>query len=322
MNQRGFTLVELLVSMALAAILLASLASTVFIIGQSQDQQTNTAALAREADFALRRMSMATSASNRLLLPLHDRLDSVYTEHSREQFVPAAAPSPGTTFDTAVLAVALGAHSDLDFDGVPDADNDGDGLIDEDWPADQTNDGATGLVNLDDDGDGLVDEAVFFATTDDDEESILDVEAVNGLDDDNDGSVDDDTDDDMNRDGEAGIAGLDDDGDGSIDEGSRNDDDEDGSVDEDWLDAHAFYLSGSDLVERLPVPWDANGDSAQDGLDYLESIVATGVTYFSVQLLTSAYAPAQLLEVGLILEDSDGFQVKRTLRLRVQKESS
>lgn len=317
MSQRGFTLVELLVSMAMAVVLLASLASTGFVIDQSRNQQNSIAALNRAADFAIRRMQLATGDSNRLLLPLHDRPGTTYSENVREQYVPAAAPSAGTTLDTAVLAVALGAASDLNFDGVADADNDGDGLLDEDWPSDQTNDGKAGIANLDDDGDGSVDEGALFGYVDDDEESSFDVEAVNGLDDDDDGSIDDDTDADMNRDGQAGIAGVDDDGDGSVDEGNRDDDDEDGSVDEDWLDAHAFYLVGADLVERLPVPWDANGDGVQDGLDYVESVIAGNVTYFSVQVLTSAYAPSQLVQVGLSLEDADGLQIRRSLRLRV-----
>ncbi len=49
-------------------------------------------------------------------------------------------------------------------------------------------------------------------------------------------SIDEDPDDDMNEDDEAGIDNIDDDGDGTMDEGSDHDDDEDGVSDEDTID--------------------------------------------------------------------------------------
>lgn len=87
----------------------------------------------------------------------------------------------------------------------------------------------------------------------------------------------------MNDDGEPGIAGVDDDLDGSVDEGVWDDDDEDGLENEDSYEALVYFLQGSDLIERHPMPFDVNGDKALDGLDYLESVVAQGVTRFRVE---------------------------------------
>ena len=49
---------------------------------------------------------------------------------------------------------------------------------------------------------------------------------INGIDDDGDGSIDEDPPADTNGDGCAGVCGVDDDGDGIDDEGARHDDDE------------------------------------------------------------------------------------------------
>ena len=88
---------------------------------------------------------------------------------------------------------------------------------------------------------------------------------VNGIDDDGDGSIDEDPASDMNGDGCPGICGLDDDEDSSIDEGVIDDDDEDTGSFDDPYDPVVFYLIGSSLVQRTPVPWNEDGISAPDG---------------------------------------------------------
>jgi hypothetical protein len=56
-------------------------------------------------------------------------------------------------------------------DRIDGEDNDGDGNIDEDPPADVNGDGAPGIKGIDDDGDGEVDEGSYY---DDDEDDSLD----------------------------------------------------------------------------------------------------------------------------------------------------
>ncbi|MGI9324255.1 MAG: prepilin-type N-terminal cleavage/methylation domain-containing protein [Pseudomonadales bacterium] len=316
MNCRGFTFVELMVSVGVASVLLASLAGTGMIIGSASDRQAVQRALAIDAEFALGRIEQAITRSERLLVPLHDRSFTEFTEHIREQFVPAQAPPAGSTFATAALAVAQDPEIDLDYDGIADADNDGDGRVDEDWSSDITNDGKTGVVGIDDDGDGEVDESDF-GSGDDDELFTLEEDPVNGVDDDGDGSIDEDPWSDMNADNRAGIAGIDDDRDGAIDEGNNNDDDEDGLSNEDWLDARVFFINDSDLIERIPVPWDENGDLSITGNDYVESIVTSNVSFFGIRLLSDAQDDPQLLEITLSLSDASGQMLTRSARLRL-----
>lgn len=317
-TEAGFSLLELTISIAVAAILLASLSTTTREVSSLQAQAQANEEPLQQLEFALQRMQLATASTSRLLLPLHDNPNTDYTEHLREQWIPAASPTAGTTFATAVLAVALSPTSDLDQNGVPDADNDGDGRIDEDWPNDMTNDGEPGIVGIDDDGEGTVDEGNY-STSDDDEFSVFNEDPVNLIDDDNDGSVDEDPNSDMNGDSEPGIAGVDDDGDGSIDEGNDADDDEDGSDNEDWIDAHVFYLNGDNLVERIPVPWDVDSNSTQDGNDYLETTIATGVRHFRVELLNEAHEPTRLVEVTLAIDSTTGATISQARHFRIQQ---
>ena len=91
---------------------------------------------------------------------------------------------------TAVLAVTLNRSQDMDADGVPDADNDGDGRFDEDLPADTQNDGKAGVRDFDDDGNGIKD--FFLSPAGDDDESgdlAQSEDPLNGTDDDGDGST-------------------------------------------------------------------------------------------------------------------------------------
>lgn len=317
-REAGFTLLELTISIAVAAVLLASLSSTTSEISKIQQRTAANQEPRQQLEFALQRMQQAVTTSTRLLLPLHDNPNTDYTEHLREQSVPAVAPPAGTTLATAVLAVALNPLADVDQNGIPDADNDGDGRIDEDWPQDSTNDGGNGIIGLDDNGEGSIDEG-FFGSSDDDELLSFNEDPVNLIDDDNDGSIDEDANDDMNGDSEPGIAGVDDDGDGSTDEGNDADDDEDGSDNEDWLDAHAFYLNGDNLIERIPVPWDANSDSIQDGNDYIETTIATEVNYFKVELLNDAHDPTRLLEITLAINSPSGSSISQSRHLRLDQ---
>lgn len=320
--QGGFTLIELLIAVALAALLLTSIAG---VAGRAFDARSlveERLSLQRDARFALDRMTLAIAKSAHLVVPLADAPGTQWRENVREQTNPASPPETGSAFATAVLAVTIAADLDLDGNGVMDADNDKDGLIDEDVGADMNNDERPGLFALDDDGDGKVDES---NKEDDDEDEDLrgtkDEDPLNGLDDDKDGSIDEDLPADMNGDSRSGIAGEDDDGDGKIDESNTEDDDEDednfGSKDEDWWDTLAFYLDGTTLIERHPVPWDENGDGKVTGLDVIESAIAENVSRFRVERLPRSLNGAQLVAIELELTAASGETVQLQTQMRL-----
>ena len=313
-RQRGLSLVEVLISFTIAAVLLTGLQAMFSSATRIESAITDRAELDRQARFAMARIHAAINGTNRLILPLGDRTGSNWPENLREQTVPPSPPVGDSTLATAVLAVALPGDWDIDLDGVVDADNDGDGRIDEDWPADMTADGDNGVLFIDDDGDGSIDEG--FLNRNDDEYLFSDDDRLNGVDDDNDGSIDEDTPADMNGDGQPGIAGVDDDGDGNTDEGDDADDDEDGSVDEDWLDTVVFYVQGSDLIERRSVPWDTNSDSAVTGADFVESTIAENLTHVRFERLVGS-SGVLLVDVTLSLTSANGETVTRNRRLRV-----
>ncbi len=305
----GFTLVELLVSLAIAAMLLTALAG---LVDTALDTRSDTRPRGdglQDARFAMQRMVSATRASERLLLPLADNPNTNWREHVREQTVPASPPEGDSTLATAVLAVALDPDLDIDKDGIDDADNDRDGRVNEDWSDDATNDLAPGIVGIDDDGDGAVDEGSLIPN--DDEDAGDDEDPVNGVDDDGDGTIDEDAPHDVNGDNESGIAGVDDDGDGSVDEDHQHDDDEDGTRDEDWIDVHAFYLRSSELIERRP------NLNPVDGTDFAEHVIAENVTRFRVERIPDAGKRAVLVDLTLEVTEPGGDPVSLNARLRV-----
>jgi prepilin-type N-terminal cleavage/methylation domain-containing protein len=297
-SARGFTLLELVLALAIAALLFGALAG---LTGES----LRALALVREhetlnedARFAMERMVTAVRGTSRLLLPLAENPATPHSEAVRD-----------------VLAVALPPSVDRDQDGVADADNDGDGLVDEDPGVDLTDDDANGIVGIDDDGDGAVDEGgtgPMGNFADDDEDGSFNEDAWDGADDDDDGSVGEDPEGDWNGDDEAGVAGVDDDADGSTDEGARTDDDEDGDANEDPFDPVVFFLSGTTLVERLP-----NLDPA-DGLDFSERPIAENVGDFRVERLAPGVNDrAVLVDITLQLATASGETVDVTTRVRV-----
>lgn len=313
-RQRGVTLVELLIATAISALLLMALLGVLDQADRARALARERADLTRQAEFAMRRMIAAVEQSPHLLLPLPDNPGTDWPEHIREQTIPASPPIGSSTLATAVLAVTSGAGQDLDLDGTADADRDGDGRQDEDPDSDMTEDDAAGIFGLDDDGDGQVDEG---SVVDDDEDGLDDEDIANGLDDDGDGAVDEDSPRDRNGDNEPGEAGIDDDGDGEVDEGDRKDDDEDGSADEDGPDPVVFYLNGSTLVERTPVPWDESGDGGVDGLDFVEGAIAEHVARFRVERVADGGLRAPLVDLTLELAGPGSERVSVQTRVRV-----
>jgi len=317
--QAGFTLVELLLAMVLAAILIVGLSGVTGQILDTRDHVTDRNELNRQARFAMDQMVRMVGHTRLLLLPLADKTPTTFVENIREQTIPASAPPPGSTFATAVLAVTLPATFDLDGDGIPDADNDGDGRFDEDLPADVTHDNKPGIAGIDDDGAGYVDYS-FSPITDDDESADFssDEDPLNGIDDDGDGIVDEDPSADINGDACPGICGVDDDGDNNVDEGGINDDDEDGRTDEDWYDPVVFYLNADTLMRRTPVPWDESGGGVVTGLDFITSVIAENVTRFRVERLPAMAGGVQLVDLTLELTSPDSSEtVSLQTRVRV-----
>ena len=298
----GFTYVELLLAVTISAILVAGLMGVVKTATNVSDDVSQRNELTREARFAMQRMVRTVSHSRKLLLPLNDNPNTNWPEHIREQTIPPSPPIGSSTFASAVLAVTLPHDIDLDDDGIPDADNDGDGRFDEDPGSDNTNDAAQGIFNVDDDGDGSVDEGPQAADgnyANNDESGADNDDIVDGIDNDLDGSVDEDQGGDMNNDAKSGVTGVDDDQDGAIDEANRTNDDEDATNNEDWIDPVVFYLDGSVLKERMPSPWDVNIDFKVDGRDTIVSTLAENVTRFRVERIET---PSGSPLVDLLLE--------------------
>lgn len=313
----GFTLVELLVSLVIAALLLTGLNSVVNGLLGSSDYVSEHTALTRDAEFAMARMVRMVSHSRLLLLPLEDKALSNWPEHIREQTVPPSPPIGSSVNATAVLAITLPAFSDLDFDGFPDADNDRDGRVDEDLPADRNNDFASGIYLIDDGGDGTIDEGSSSPNDDDEYFSQQDEDPENGLDDDNDGNIDEDPPSDANADGCPGRCGVDDDGDGQVDEGSNQDDDEDGQSDEDWYDPLVYYLQAGQLRERTPVPWDESGAGGVTGRDFVDAVIAEHVTRLRFERLPRSAGQPQLIDITLQLTLPAAGTVSLSTRVRV-----
>jgi prepilin-type N-terminal cleavage/methylation domain-containing protein len=266
-NRHGFTLVELLLVLAIAGVLLSAVGG---LIGSALRTQTTVRErndLTRQARFAMGRMVAAVRDTRRLMIPLAENPATAWSESLRD---------PG------VLAVTLDPTIDRDADGFADADNDKDGRIDEDLPGDNNKDFAPGIVGIDDDGDGVADEGG--EPNDNDEDGTPTEDSLDGVDNDGDGAVDEDISSDNNKDFAPGIAGVDDDQDGQIDETPNTNNDEDGSIADDWLDPVVYFLNGTDLVERLP------NLNPVDGTDYTERTVAENVTSFVVERIPAARA--------------------------------
>lgn len=317
-TQRGLSLTELLITVAIAAVIMAGLAGVVNQTLNTEDVVRERNDLTQQARFAMQRMVAAVKGTRHLLIPLGENPATGYSESIRS-----------------VLAVTLDPTIDRDRDGWADANNDKDFLdlnnnsvrdsgeperVDEDIGKDNTNDEMPGIIGIDDNGDGNIDDSSAAAPSSDNDEDDVEVEdKLDGIDNDNDGSIDEDITKDMNDDGLPGVAGIDDDYDGLVDENAgskKNDDDEDGLLDEDWFDAVVYYLNANQLIERLPSLIDTNGDSVVTGADFSESVIAENVTQFRIERIPQGSGRAVLLDITLVLTAASGKTVTLNTRLR------
>ncbi len=319
-RQSGFTIVELLTAVALAALIFAAISGLVNNIFSASDTVGERNQLLQQARFAMDRIVRATSHSPKLLLPFSDNPGTNWPENIREQTIPASPPIGSSTFASAVLAVTLPAYVDLDADGFPDADDDRDGRIDEDLPNDVHHDFMPGIIGIDDDGDGSIDENPSWYW-DDDESGGYNEDPINGIDDDGDGKIDEDPASDNNNDGCPGYCDVDDNNDGTIDNGSDDNDDEEGSEFEDGYDPVVFYLDGDTLVERMPVPWNTDGNSSPDGpvdgRDFVTASIADNVTLLRFERVDTSSASSPLVRIDLELTGPGGETVSLSAQTRV-----
>lgn len=307
-QQHGLSLVELLAALGIAALIFAALAGVITQALETERVVRSHNDLHQQAGFAMQQMVQAVSHSQRLMLPLGENPATAWSESIRD---------PG------VLAVTLDPTLDRDKDGWADANNDKDYLdrnnngtrntgeperIDEDFWHDITNDGASGLIGIDDDNDGLIDEST---VSDDDEDGMENEDGMGNGDEDGDGAMDEDMSFETSKDNAPGILNVDDDYDGTVDEGFKDDDDEDGSQSEDWYDPVVFYLSGTTLLQRIP---DINPTS---GSDYTEYPIADNVSRFRVERIAEGAGRAVLVELSLILTDTDGESAELSTRIRI-----
>ena len=115
---------------------------------------------------------------------------------------------------------------------------------------------------------------------------------------------------------------MDDNGDGSIDEGGDDDnDDEDGTGFEDAYDPVVFYLDGDSLMERMPVPWNEDGNSSpdgpNDGRDFVASPIAENITRLRFEKAESGPHGQPLVLIELELTGETGTVVNLSARVRL-----
>lgn len=222
--RHGMTLVELVIAIAIMAIITAAAAGVLSSALQAEAHGMSKSQLHTEGLLAMERMTNAIRITSYVMVPN------------------AHTPSR----DVLVVAGLINDDGDSYFDDplFP--------RIDEDPGRELVKDLTAGVIGVDDDGDGVTDLA---GVNDDDEDGLVDEDPLNGIDDDGDGNIDEDPGADLTGDFKAGIAGMDDDGDGTVDNGlTMNDDDEDGAFDEDPVDAviYAYNAATTTLTESVP----------------------------------------------------------------------
>ncbi|GAX59224.1 hypothetical protein SCALIN_C01_0155 [Candidatus Scalindua japonica] len=206
---------------------------------------------------------------------------------------------------TTVVAVPNGhsyTRDILAFSRLVNSDNDfyfGDPLfprIDEDLSDDYSWCG-NGILGVDEDDDGQIDEGDW---RDEDEDGLYNEDPLDGLDNDGDGSIDEGTMPDSNNDGKNGIIMIDDDGDGTVDEqqgDNVNDDDEDGATnEEDILFVVYVYNSATNTLTEIHSDPDSGINSPAPQI-----VLSTQVTNFQ-----AIYKSPGLIEIILQLTGEDG----------------
>jgi len=150
-----------------------------------------------------------------------------------------------------------------------------------------------GLSGIDDDNDGSIDET---SSKDDDEDGQQNEDRQDGIDNDNDGNIDEDWGGDTNGDGAPGVSGLDDDGDGQVDEGSKFDDDEDGVYSEDGMNPVYFRWNGASRLEEFYPETSTTIVLSNQVTAFAVSREANGVVLIDMTLTGSSGSTRQFIE--------------------------
>jgi len=281
----GFTLVELLFTLAIAVVVLAALSNVTnnaMSLWKSNRARTE---LLYQANLAMDRMVAAVSHANRLLVP---RADNPATPHDEAQ--------------RRILAVTIDPLQDSDGDGFADADNDHDGLVDEDIPADNTFDYRAGIKDIDDDGDGSIDESS--TINNNDEDGPPGDDWIDGVDNDEDGTIDED----IPVRNDRLTFGF-----------SQYDNDGDGLFNEDWLDPVVYLVSADSksLIERTPVVNWPNGAKTQDTIIAQADTVSLSIRRIPI----TADMRSVQLEMTLQLDTSAGGPLTLQARVRLKRDN-
>jgi type II secretory pathway pseudopilin PulG len=227
------SLIELLIALSILVTVTTTVSLVLTSTLRSQRASAQQGELLQTARLAMERMVVHIRQANSVLLPL--------------------ANNPTRS------VLALG--------GV--IDDDSDGRLDEDPPADRTADGKAGIIGIDDDGDGSVDEGM---DEDDDEDGITNEDPIDGIDNDGDGAIDEDP-------------------------PSHGNEDNHGGANEDPIQPVVYYLDTTTgiLQERFPL----------NSTTSVTTDLANQVEVFQVQRLLGANG-AILIRIVLRLKDSNG----------------
>ncbi len=87
-QHNGYTLIELLIALAVSALLFAGLGSVLGQVLDTREDVQEKNDLTRQARFAMQQMVRAVSRSPRLLLPLDDSTNTNWPDNIREEPAP------------------------------------------------------------------------------------------------------------------------------------------------------------------------------------------------------------------------------------------
>ena len=126
-----------------------------------------------------------------------------------------------------------------------------------------------------------------------------DEDDLDGIDNDGDGNIDEDSWGHAGSGSVAGIKGMDDDNDGTVDEGHLGDDDEDGTLDEDGTNEILYWVNGNQLMERHH--W--TGD---------QIVLSTHATAFTASYFPPDTTHGPMVRIALTLTGDDGESITFT----------